>query len=54
MVVERSDAAEVVARAAEAGVRIATVGPRTVRLVTHLGVSAEDAERAASELAAIF
>jgi threonine aldolase len=50
---EHPDPASVVARAAEEGVRIATVGPRTVRLVTHLNVSRADAERAASVLASL-
>ena len=43
VVVERSDAAAFVAAAAEQGVRVATVGPTAVRMVTHLDVSAEDA-----------
>lgn len=47
VVVDRDDAAAFVAAAEEKGVRIATVGPRTVRLVTHLDVTREDAERAA-------
>ena len=47
VVVERPDASAFVARAAEEGVRIAAVGPRAVRLVTHLDVSKADAERAA-------
>jgi len=47
----REDAAQLVAAAREEGVLIATVGPRTVRLVTHLDVSAEDAHRAAGVLA---
>jgi threonine aldolase len=50
VVVERSDAAAFVAAAAEQGVRIATVGPTTVRMVTHLDVSRADAERAATVL----
>lgn len=50
---EHPDAAAVVSRAAEEGVRIATVGPRTIRLVTHLDVSRADAERAAAVLAAL-
>jgi threonine aldolase len=53
VVVERGDAARFVAAAAEEGVRIALVGPRAVRLVTHLDVSAEDARRAAAVLARI-
>ncbi len=51
VVVPRSDAAAYVAAAEEAGVRIATVGPTTVRLVTHLDVSTADAEQAAAVLA---
>ena len=50
VVVERPDAASFVERAAADGVRIAAVGPRTVRLVTHLDVSRTDAERAAAVL----
>ncbi len=51
VVVARADAADFVARASEAGVRVATVGPTTVRLVTHLDVTRRDAERAAEVLA---
>lgn len=47
VVVDRPDAAPFVARAADEGVRISAVGPRAVRLVTHLDVSRADAERAA-------
>ncbi len=47
VVVDRPDATSFVAAAAEEGVRIATVGPRTVRLVTHLDVTPADADRAA-------
>ena len=50
MVVERPDAAAFVAAAAEQGVRIATVGPTAVRLVTHLDVSRADAHAAAQVL----
>ncbi len=53
VVVERPDAAAFVEKAAAAGVRVATVGAATVRLVTHLDVSREDAERAASALAGL-
>ena len=53
VVVERSDAASYVERAAAQGVRVATVGATKVRLVTHLGVSADDARRAAEVLAAL-
>ena len=47
VVVPHDDAPGFVARAAEAGVRVSAVGPRTVRLVTHLGVDRDAAERAA-------
>lgn len=47
VVVDRDDATNLVRAAEQEGVRIATVGPRTVRLVTHLDVSRHDAERAA-------
>ena len=51
VVVDRPDAAAFVAAAADEGVRIAAVGPRAVRLVTHLDVTRADAERAAAVLA---
>jgi threonine aldolase len=51
VVVPRTDAVDFVAAAAAAGVRISAVGPRAVRLVTHLDVSKADAELAASILA---
>ena len=44
VVVERGDAAAFVAAAAEQDVRVATVGPTAVRMVTHLDVSRPDAE----------
>lgn len=47
-----TDAAAYVATARLAGLLVSAVGPRTVRAVTHLGVSAEDVQRAASVLAA--
>jgi threonine aldolase len=50
VVVDRPDAPAFVARAAEEGVRIAAVGPRAVRLVTHLDVTRADAEKAAGVL----
>ena len=53
VVVEHDDAAGLVARARAAGVLVATVGPTTVRLVTHLDVTRADAERAAEVLAAL-
>src|SRR4051812_8844021 len=53
VVVQRSDAPAFVAAAAEQGVRIATVGPTAVRLVTHLDVSRADAGRAAAVLSGL-
>lgn len=53
VVVERDDAARFVAAAAEQGVRVAPVGPRAVRLVTHLDISADDARRAAAVLSRV-
>jgi threonine aldolase len=53
VVVPHDDAAGFVARAAEAGVRVGAVGPRTVRLVTHLDVDRTAAERAAEVLGAL-
>ena len=50
VVVRRSDAADFVRAAAEQSVRIATVGPEAVRMVTHLDVSQAVAERAAAVL----
>jgi len=47
VVVPRDDATEFVAAARAENVLVAPVGPRTVRLVTHLDVSAEDAKAAA-------
>lgn len=53
VVVQRPDAAAFVEKAAAAGVRVATVGPTAVRLVTHLDVGRDDAERAAAVLAGL-
>lgn len=53
VVVQRDDATRFMAEAAEEGVRVAAVGPRTVRLVTHLDVSADDARRAAAVLSRV-
>jgi threonine aldolase len=47
VVVDGPDAPAFVAAAADEGVRIAAVGPRAVRLVTHLDVTRADADRAA-------
>lgn len=51
VVVPRTDAGDFVAAAGEAGVRISAVGPRAVRIVTHLDVSRQDVEKAAAILA---
>lgn len=50
VMLEHADAPGFVEAARSEGVLVATVGPRTVRLVTHLDVSAADAERAAQVL----
>jgi threonine aldolase len=54
VVVDVPDAAAVVAAAAESDVRIGAVGARTVRLVTHLDVTRDQAETAASVLAKLL
>ena len=54
VVVDVPDAPAVVTAAREAGVLIGAVGPRTVRLVTHLDVSRDQAEAAASVLAKVL
>jgi threonine aldolase len=51
VVVDRPDAADFVSAAHDAGVLVATVGPTAVRMVTHLDVSRDDAEKAAAVLA---
>ena len=48
-----SEPAAFVAAAAERGVRIMQLGPRSVRLVTHLDVSGDDVRRAAEVLASL-
>ncbi len=53
VVVERSDSADFVARAREAGVLVGAVGATVVRLVTHLDVGRADAEKAAAALSAL-
>jgi threonine aldolase len=50
---DRPDAVAFVAAARDAGVLAGAVGARTVRLVTHLDVSREDAEVAAKALAGL-
>ena len=51
VVVDRSDAADFVVAARAEGVAVAPVGPTAVRMVTHLDVSRDDAEKAAAILA---
>ena len=51
VVVDTTDAAGLVAGAAEEGVLVGTVGATQVRLVTHLDVGAADVDRAARVLA---
>jgi threonine aldolase len=53
VVLERPDAAAYVAAAREQGVLVATVGPTTVRMVTHLDVTRADADRAATVLSTL-
>jgi threonine aldolase len=50
VVVPHEDPAAFVAAAREADVLVAAVGPAAVRLVTHLDISRDDAERAAKVL----
>lgn len=54
VVLDVADPAPVVIAAREAGVLVSAVGPRTARLVTHLDVSREQAETAASVLKKIM
>jgi threonine aldolase len=54
VVVEVPDAAPVVQAAKAEGVLVSAVGPRTVRLVTHLDVSAEQAEQAAAVMTKVL
>jgi threonine aldolase len=54
VVVDVPSAPEVVAAAEQQGVRIGAVGPQRVRLLTHLDVTREDAERAAKVLGSIL
>ncbi len=54
VVVDVPDAAAVVTRAREHGVLVSAVGPRALRMVTHLDVSRDDAEAAASVLATVL
>ncbi len=54
VVVDVADARAVVAAAAQEGVLVGAVGPRRVRLLTHLDVPRADAERAAQVLAVLL
>ena len=54
VVVPHDDAPGLVARAREAGVLVTAVGPRAVRLVTHLGVDRAAAQQAADVLGPLF
>jgi threonine aldolase len=54
VVIDVPSAPDVVAAAAEHGVRVGAVGPQRVRLLTHLDISREDAERAAKVLASVL
>jgi threonine aldolase len=44
----------VIAAAREEGVLVSAVGPRSLRLVTHLDVSSDDAKHAADVLARLL
>ncbi len=52
VVFEVADARALVARLADAGVKMGALGPTTVRAVTHLDVDAEGAERAVAAVRA--
>jgi threonine aldolase len=54
VVVDVPDAAMVVAAAKDEGVLVSAVGPRALRMVTHLDVDRPDAEAAASVLAKLL
>ena len=54
VVVPMSDPARVVAAAREEGVLVSAVGATSLRMVTHLDVSRDDAERAAAILAKLL
>jgi threonine aldolase len=54
VVVDVPDAAAVVAAAREHDVLVSAVGPRALRVVTHLDVSRADAEQAAAVLAKVL
>jgi threonine aldolase len=50
----RLDAAGLASAAAERGVRVSVLGPRSARLVTHLDVDTDSAKRAADVLAGLL
>jgi threonine aldolase len=54
VVVDTDDAPGLVGRCRDEGLLVGAVGPRQVRLVTHLDVSRSDAERAAAILATVL
>lgn len=54
VVLDVPDAPAFVAAAADQGIRVGAVGPRRVRLLTHLDVTAEAAEQAAAVLAGLL
>jgi threonine aldolase len=53
IVVDVPSAPDLVAAAAEQGVRVGAVGPQRVRLLTHLDITREDAQQAAKVLASL-
>ena len=54
VVIDVADAAVVVEKARAEGVLVGAVGPQRVRLLTHLDVSRDDAERAAAVLSGVL
>ncbi|MCW2854749.1 MAG: threonine aldolase [Marmoricola sp.] len=54
VVVDVPSAPDVVAAAVEQGIRIGAVGPRRVRLLTHLDVTRDEAEQAGKVLAGLL
>ncbi|MGN6129132.1 MAG: threonine aldolase family protein [Nocardioidaceae bacterium] len=54
VVVDVPDALRLVSAAKEQGLLVSAVGPRALRLVTHLGVTREQAEQAASVLSGLL
>jgi threonine aldolase len=54
VVINHDDPATVISAAREEGVLVSAVGPRSLRLVTHLDVSADEAKQAADVLARLL